>query len=241
MAFCEECGSRVPDGAIQCPACGARVKEPGNPAPTPPTPPAPSATSFTPPTPPRPAPAQGPKLILAENEKVVRQYQCSDIKRPRCSGYLIVTNKRLLFQGKGTTSRISKEVVLDSVSGLDCYYGMNINIPGIILGVLLALCSLMLFGAGSQMIFPGLIVLALGVLLVVSSFQKSFCLSVYSSKANGSPITVGTGPKTLAGNGALYTLASAPTPDTDRMLDELGALVQDLQTLGDHAIEKWSK
>ena len=184
---------------------------------------------------------QGPKLILAENEKVVRQYQCSDIKRPRCSGYLIVTNKRLLFQGKGTTSRISKEVVLDSVSGLDCYYGMNINIPGIILGVLLALCSFMLFGGGGQLVFPGLIVLALGVLLVVSSFQKSFCLSVYSSKANGSPITVGTGPKTLAGNGALYTLASAPTPDTDRMLDELGALVQDLQTLGDHAIEKWSK
>ena len=35
MAFCEECGSRIPDGAIQCPACGARVKEPGNPAPTP--------------------------------------------------------------------------------------------------------------------------------------------------------------------------------------------------------------
>ena len=85
--------------------------------------------------------------------------------------------------------------MLDSVSGLDCYYGMNINIPGIILGVLLALCSFMLFGAGSQMIFPGLIVLALGVLLVVSSFQKSFCLSVYSSKANGSPITVGTGPQ----------------------------------------------
>ncbi len=25
MAFCEECGSRIPDGAAKCPACGASV------------------------------------------------------------------------------------------------------------------------------------------------------------------------------------------------------------------------
>ena len=28
MAFCEECGSRIPDGADKCPACGAAAAAP---------------------------------------------------------------------------------------------------------------------------------------------------------------------------------------------------------------------
>ena len=50
---------------------------------------------------------------------------------------------------------------------------------------------------------------------------------------------VGTAPQNMLGNGALYTLKSRPTVDTDRMIDELGALIQDLQTFGDQAITKW--
>lgn len=240
MAFCEECGARLPEDAGKCPYCGTAVSQPSaqagssldarqrliNQSGT---------ASYS-------APRSG-SLVLAENEKVVRQYQCSNIKRPRCTGYLTVTNKRILFQARAATSRVSKEVVLDSVSGLDCYYGMNINIGGIILGALLALLGLFfLFGEGRDSIVPvGLVLLALGVVLIIFSIRKSFFLSIFSSKANGSPISLGAGARTLAGNGALYALVSEPTADTDRMLNELGALVQDLQTLGDHAIEKWSR
>lgn len=42
---------------------------------------------------------------------------------------------------------------------------------------------------------------------------------------------------TSFGNGALKTLKSAPTQDTDRMINELGAVIHDLQTMGDAAIE----
>ena len=84
------------------------------------------------------------------------------------------------------------------------------------------------------------VLLVLGIVLLIFSLRKCFFLSIYSSKANGSPISIGGGPRTLVGNGALYSLASEPTEDTDRMMNELGALVQDLQTLGDHAISKWS-
>ena len=240
MAFCEECGSRIPDGAANCPVCGtpAAGEQPQTPGYSQQTPnhERKSAPSYR--------PAAGDRvdnLVLAENEKIVRQYQCSNVKQPRCVGYLTVTNKRVLFQGKAATSRIAKEVVLDSVSGLDCYYGLNVNIGLLILGVLMALGGLFVLIGDGDMAAIGLLGIVLGIALCVLAFQKSFFLSIFSSKANGSPISIGAGARSLVGNGALYSLISEPTADTDRMLNELGALVQDLQTLGDHAIEKWSK
>lgn len=240
MAFCEECGSRIPDGADKCPACGASVA--AEPAQTPDY--SRQTADHGRQSAPSYRPAAGGRvdnLVLAENEQVVRQYQCSNVKQPRCVGYLTVTNKRVLFQGKAATSRIAKEVVLDSVSGLDCYYGLNINPATLILGIILALGGLLMIMNDEDMMLVGLLAIVLGVVLCVISFQKSFFLSIFSSKANGSPISIGAGARSLMGNGALYSLISEPTADTDRMLNELGALIQDLQTLGDHAIEKWSK
>lgn len=238
MAFCEECGSRIPDGAAQCPACGAAVAQDSVPYSQQP------AYGYTQPRAAQTQTSTGflNDLVLAENEQIVRQYQCSKVKRPKCSGYLTVTNKRILFQAKASTSRISKEVVLDSVSGLDCYYGLNVNVFGILLGVLFALCGLgLLFGTGGALAFPGILVLVAAAVIIYFSLQKSFFLSVFSSKASGTPISLGAGARTLVGNGALYALVSEPTADTDRMINELGALVQDLQTLGDHAIDKWCR
>lgn len=36
-----------------------------------------------------------------------------------------------------------------------------------------------------------------------------------------------------------YAIVSEPTSDTDRMMNEVGALVHDLQTMGDMAVSKW--
>ena len=112
MAFCEECGSRIPDGAAKCPACGASVPAGQPQAPVHDQ----QSNSYARQSAPSYRPAPGDRvdnLVLAENEKIVRQYQCSNVKQPRCVGYLTVTNKRVLFQGKAATSRIAKEVVLD--------------------------------------------------------------------------------------------------------------------------------
>ena len=235
MPFCEDCGSRIPDGASSCPACGAAVE------------PSVTAIPYTKPSYYEQARAAQPSstplngLLLAENERIVRQYQCSNVKRPKCTGYLTVTNKRVLFQAKAATSRISKEVVLDSVSGLDCYYGLNINVFGILLGIIMVLGGLALLFVAEEMVFPEILLIVLGGIVIYVSLQKCFFLSIFSSKANGSPISLGAGARTLVGNGALYALVSEPTADTDRMINELGALVQDLQTLGDHAIDKWCR
>lgn len=245
--FCEECGSRIPDGAVRCPACGASTgAEYSAPVREKPAPPVWEEREYldyresTPRTGPGGSNGASSNFRMAENEKVVRQYHCSNIRHPKCDGYLTVTNKRVMFQAKASTSRISKEVVLDSVSGLDCYYGLNVNVGGIILAVFCIIASFRCFGSGESLVVIGLLLLVLGIVLLIFSLRKCFFLSIYSSKANGSPISIGGGPRTLVGNGALYSLASEPTEDTDRMMNELGALVQDLQTLGDHAISKWS-
>ena len=179
---------------------------------------------------------------LAENEVVVRQYRCCSIKRPSANGDLTVTNKRLIFHAEGSSSRVVKEVPISSVGGLDCFMGMNIRGGMIVLGALLALFSFLLFRIGGGGIFAGMIALALGVLLIFLAFRRSFLMCVYAQNTSSSSISLGSGIFSRgAGNGALYTLASEPTHDTARMMVELGALVQDLQTMGDHAVTKWSE
>lgn len=177
---------------------------------------------------------------MAEGEKVVRKYHCSNIKRPRCEGYLTVTNKRIVFEGKAAGSRIAKEVAIDSVSGLDSYYGRNISVLGIIFGVIFCIAGIVLMTGHMNKLIP-LLAIVLGAIIIYFSIKPCFFLNIFSSKATSAPISLGGGPKTMVGNGALYTLVSLPTSETDRMLNELGAIITDLQTLGDHAIEKWSR
>lgn len=271
MAFCEQCGNRLPDHATECPICHTPVPADPQPvfqmnqdpprqaAPKPvqqdnyfkmdapqPRQPEPQPAAPAQPAPEEPAAAPQPagkkipnsNIQLSESEEVVRQYQCSNIKQPAaCTGYLTVTTKRVLFEGRSSGSRIAKEVVLDSVSGLDCAYGTNIHLLRLIVGIIVALVGL----TGKFNTMMKVIIIAVGVYLIVTSFRKTFMLKIYSSKASSSPISIGEGIRTLLGNEAMYTLVSEPTPDTDRMLNELGAMVQDLQTLGDYAVTKWKK
>lgn len=252
MAFCEQCGTRLPDYAVECPVCHTPVPaepqpffkmEPDRPQPSAPVQPTWEGATVTQ-TQTNKAEQSAPREIpnsnikLSENEEVVRQYQCSNIKRPAsCIGYLTVTTKRILFEGRSSGSRIAKEVVLDSVSGLDCSYGTNIHLRRLILGIIVVLLGL----TGRFNSLFQIIVILVGVYLVVTSFRKTFMLAIYSSKTSSSPISIGEGIRSLLGNEAVYTLVSEPTQDTDRMLNELGAMVQDLQTLGDYAVTKWKK
>lgn len=189
---------------------------------------------------------------LAENEEIVQSYLCCDIKHPRSTGYLTVTNKRILFHSKGSTSRVSKEVAIETVTGLDCFYGMNLRWGYIIFGILFCLFGLTnLFSgctvsryvssAGGSFVVMAFVLLVVGALLIYLGTRKCFFLFVFSSGATGAPIAIGQGPRGLIGNGALYSLMSEPTRDTDKMITELGSMIQDLQTLGDIAISKWKR
>jgi hypothetical protein len=64
---------------------------------------------------------------------------------------------------------------------------------------------------------------------------------VYSSKASGSPIAIGEGYGGFGGNGAVFTVTAAPTVETDAMMLELGALVSDLQRMGNYGTANWTE
>ena len=68
-----------------------------------------------------------------------------------------------------------------------------------------------------------------------------FILSLYATGTDGMPIQIGTPPISSIGNGALYSLKAVKSSETDLMMKELGAMVEELQTMGDMAIEKWKR
>lgn len=196
-------------------------------------------------------------VFLSNNEVVVKSYHCASVTRPKCDGYLTVTNKRVIFQGTGGNSRINQETYLDGISGVDSYYGMDFQVLRAVIGAILTVVGIMFlftgieirrefsyFISGSQgsgIIIIGLVIGVIGVLLFLSAFKHCFMMTISTSKKAGVGVSLGSSPSNMLGNSALYTLVSRPTSDTDKMINELGALIMDLQTLGDLAIEKWNK
>lgn len=189
----------------------------------------------------------GSMPTLADGEQVVKTYVAARLKRPRGTGYLTVTNKRVIFYGETRGSAIDKEVMIDSVSGMDCFAGTNYNIATIILSIIIGIMGIMFFvnGVGSRgsgiTVVWGIILVALAAGLIYASIRRNCVVRIFSSKANGSPIEFGMGPTSFAGNRAVMLLVCDATEDTYNMMNELGALISDLQTMGDHAIPKWKQ
>ncbi|GHV16952.1 hypothetical protein FACS189425_02200 [Clostridia bacterium] len=197
-------------------------------------------------------------VILANEEKTVRTYHCSGGHFPKCDGFLTVTNRRVIFHGRSDNSRIVDEVPLEAVSGLSTFYGGKWNVKRIIFGAIIMIASIALtiskatapesptWGSGFSLTSampPWLIVLGylVALFLFATCHRKMFFLKVYSSKASGSPIAIGEGYGGFGGNGAVFAVSAFPTEQTDAMMLELGALINDLQLLGEHAIEGWRR
>lgn len=189
-------------------------------------------------------------VTLADGEEVVKEYACTQLKRPKCQGTLSVTNKRIIFHGKGRTSRIQKEVPIKLVSGLDTYYGINFDFVKIILGIIILFVGIYIFRITAQfqqyssdnfLFFYACLIIAFGIFLIWLGIQPCFILSLYATGTDGMPIQIGTPPISSIGNGALYSLKAVKSSETDLMMKELGAMVEELQTMGDMAIEKWKR
>jgi hypothetical protein len=186
-------------------------------------------------------------ITLSNEEFAVRTYRCSQLKFPSCTGYLSVTNRRVLFHGYGGSSRIVDEVPLDSVSGISTLYGGKLLVGRLIAGIILTIASLVIFtiaqdewGDPSPMsIGIAILALIIGVALLATCYRKTFVLKIYSSKANNSPIDIGSGAGGSIGSSALFTVVAYPTGQTGKMMLELGAMINDLQNMGDYGVERW--
>lgn len=189
-------------------------------------------------------------VALGDNEIRIKTYHCTTIKKPQGEGYLTVTNKRVIFHGYGKfgggCSRIVSEVPIESVSGIRFYYGKGFNILFIILGVIFSFLSLyMLLSLDkTEDIFTliGLLIALLLACLCLRNSRKCFYnIWVYSSGASSAPIDFGnsTFSNRITGQAALMSIVADVSEDTELLMKELGALILDLKTMGDHAISKW--
>jgi hypothetical protein len=224
MPFCENCGKHLDTSANSCIHCNHTVEVPGE----------------------EPVPDYKNKTFikLSENEVQIKTYHCTTLKKPSGEGYIAVTNKRVIFYGYGTSSKLVSEVPIETVSGISFYFGYGIRLLFIILGVLTSLMflgSLNLINSDSALALIPLVFLAAAILLFVYARRPCYNLSIFSTGANGTPINIGNGTlgTMAAGQGAVFTVAANPTSETETMMDELGALILDLKTMGDHAIAKW--
>jgi len=186
------------------------------------------------------------KIILSDNEEVVKIYHCSEMNRPKVSGYLTVTNKRVIFHGYGKGSRIVDETQVSSISGISTFYGGYIDFTllkfaliGLIIGLIMcSLTTIPYVGIPVLIGYPvGLLLIGCAIIFGMSCRRKAFFLNVYASQSSPA-ISVGEG-GTLGGNNAVFSLIASPTDETDLMMLELGALISDIQTQGNLAINKW--
>jgi len=186
---------------------------------------------------------------LAENEVVVKEYHVSRMERPKADGVLVVTNRRMLFlsEQKSVSGHglMTEEVQLSDVAGVSGYIGSSLSIARLILIGVLAFVLLLL----------GLHVHAMLILLLLPAY---LFYRVFQGYGRGSQITLlihtrsvrdaGISVVTESSGGLMGLLGRVrpqlgvvlgPGPDAETALRELGAVVLDLQTLGDHAVEKW--
>lgn len=61
-------------------------------------------------------------IILAEDEVVIREYEASYIDVPKSEGYIITTNRRLIFTGSTSSamgsSIIVRDTKIDNITGV---------------------------------------------------------------------------------------------------------------------------
>lgn len=94
-------------------------------------------------------------------------------------------------------------------------------------------------GGLATLVFAALVLVQL-YLIVKFARRRAFSLLLYSRSANPSPVWIsGLSPLDAKLAAASRALAASPAEDSIRMLNELGAVISDIQNLGDFGIEKW--
>lgn len=77
------------------------------------------------------------------------------------------------------------------------------------------------------------------VCTVKYSFRPVFSLNIIASNGNSAPISIGNGLVGFSSSAASRALTAEPAQDSEKVVSELGALILDIQKMGDLAIEKW--
>ncbi len=249
MKICESCGANVQENDVFCKECGSKI----NHAPPVDTDnrdrPLPASQSLEP-----NRAAVKPNemnVALSQGEFRVRTYHCAilggllmRVLGANGDGYLTITNKRVIYYGKGDsllgTSANLSELPIESAGAVSVYQGHGYPVVKI---VVTAIVMLGLFYLNGLLGF-----LVLLYLLLLFLQNDVYTLSIYSSSATGSPIALGTNDQgalgifsRLSGQSAALTVRATPGRDTQAMMLEVGAVIQDIKAEGDNGAQRWKR
>ena len=194
-------------------------------------------------------------VVLADGEIPVREYNVTKMFLFKVPGKLLVTNKRIIFYSGSLGSRVVASTPINTVNSIYIFDGRSLNWIEIIISIILLYISYRMFketGFDSYYSYYSyyslwefiatffvrnlrVILLLVGCLLMYLGTRKALFLSITSS-GSGYGLSVGRGNTTGI---AHYALNGYSGPDTIKVMNEIGAVVLDLQQLGDLAINKW--
>ncbi|MCU5379424.1 hypothetical protein OCA08_20015 [Bacillus cereus] len=198
-------------------------------------------------------------IALANGETVIRKYEATQLDDPKTTGYLIATNRRLIFSGeaKGISgeSVIVKDVQIDRVTGIHAFMGAGKSFAQIFSVVIITIIILLLSQI-SEMLYIALLFPAYTVYKLISNPWKNSVMNMVVMADNQTPSSINIAATassgsllaglfskrgTFHGDHAWLSVAAGPGKDTIVMIKELGALVLDIQAQGEHAIKNWEK
>lgn len=192
---------------------------------------------------------------LSEDEQVIREYEASYIAKPRTEGYIIATNRRLIFTGSSTgvlgNSIVVRETKIDTITGVISELNRGKSLAQIIFGIIISIIGLLMLSTDFLLFindFVSAIILLIGGYMLYKAIKfpgVEMYLSILTSGQFSSAIQVAVAAKSglfskLSNNSAwLSVTASGPGANTEQLIREVGALIHDIQIMGDLAIEKW--
>jgi len=183
-----------------------------------------------------------------EGEIPVKQYSIATLSKSiftKFEGKLQVTNQRVIFRASGRTilGRFynHSEFAIDEIAGFDAMRDKTLNWLNLMVGGAITL-FLGFGGVGMDGGLGALLVILALVSLVVTIYKSiRSCLSInIKNKGAQEVICIPLKPtEKIVLMPMPMTVEAEPAVDTEMAIRELGAIVNDIQKLGDHGVNKW--
>lgn len=180
-------------------------------------------------------------IALAPGEIVVREYHVAALWHSNV--WLTVTDRRIVVSASSSVFGrrvLVREVHLSDVTGVTAYIGGGTSGPAGVVAVASVMVALWLRDLSQFLVIAALIVAGYFAWQVAVSLGERIHISVQTKSGAEVPLThsaaLGWG-----GGGTARPVAgwAEAGPDAERVVQELGALVLDLQTSGHSAAERW--
>lgn len=195
-------------------------------------------------------------IDLGNEEAILRKYRCVELEfspgimkaakasfkpsKHAASGYLVVTNRRVIYivdahafpvLGPRSSDLLSQQVSIEDICSIDAV--VSISKQTYAYAILTAI-----IGAISFFTIIGIFISAIGIVWCYLIHKKVESTMVFGIRSKSSQYGLFVS-ESSRGYGDSFQYWCRPTDEFELMVQEVGAIVLDLQKYGDEAMDKW--